>query len=161
MTFCGLFFNSSRPTCIDVTRRPAARMESANCCGVRSYSPAVSTWVTPIERARRNIAPGSFDIERRLQSCSPTGAPTDPIVRTLPVDAAGADAVAAGVREGLLTGGGGGHGRAGADAVAAGVREALLTGADVAQASAGASAAAAARKRTVNCVIGDSELGFV
>src|SRR3954468_701574 len=137
MTFCGLFFNSSRPTCIDVTRRPAARVESANCCGVRSYSPAVSTWVTPIERASRNIAPGSFDIERRLQSWSPTGAPTDPIVRTLPVDAAGADAVAAGVRE------------------------ALLTGADVAQASAGASAAAAARKRTVNCVIGDSELGFV
>ena len=66
------------------------------------------------------------------------GAPTDPIVRTLPADAAGADA-----------------------AVADGVRDALLTGADVAQASAGASAAIAARERTVNCVIGDSELGFV
>jgi hypothetical protein len=50
---------------------------------------------------------------------------------------------------------------AGADAAVAGVREALLTVPDVAQASAGASAATAARERTVNCVIGDSELGFV
>src|SRR4051812_43620674 len=86
MTLCGFFLSSSRPTCIDVACKSAARSPAANCSGVIPYRPAVSTWVTPIERASLNMLAGSFDIERRLQSCSPTGAPTEPIERTLLAD---------------------------------------------------------------------------
>src|SRR6476620_12805295 len=83
MTPWGLFLNSSSPTCIEVARRSAAFSAAANCSGVAPYRPAVSTCVTPIARVSLNIAPGSFCIERRLQSCSPMGAPTEPMVRVL------------------------------------------------------------------------------
>jgi|SRR5215207_2149939 len=48
----------------------------------------------PIERASFSSAAGSLDIDRRLQSCRPTGAPTAPIVRVLAEEVVGAaDAV--------------------------------------------------------------------
>src|SRR5262245_6890928 len=37
----------------------------------------------PIARVSLNMAAGSFDIDRRLQSCNPIGAPTVPMVCVL------------------------------------------------------------------------------
>src|SRR5688500_13313050 len=72
---------------MEVTRRPAVLIASANFSGVMPYMPAVSTCVSPMRRTIASMAAGSvFACSRNDQSCTPTGGPCARIRLTLPAD---------------------------------------------------------------------------